>query len=155
MVSDKNILKRSTYPFVLDPTRADTETTPQELELILNRMAEVTREVADKKSTLKAEGIKRLLFRCASIIIDLKWVGLLVLGSLMLCALTRRTVPSRFAALSRRSAFRSIHINYNLLWRRSLVLGHLGKTTVRSCPLVRIDNCVDRDDRAEARHIFD
>ncbi|KAI0086351.1 atypical/PIKK/PI4K protein kinase [Irpex rosettiformis] len=57
---------------LLDPTRGDTEATPQELELLLNRMAVVTREVAEKKRILKPDDLKRLLFRCASIIIDLK-----------------------------------------------------------------------------------
>ncbi|KAI0818966.1 atypical/PIKK/PI4K protein kinase [Irpex lacteus] len=57
---------------LLDPSREDTETTPQEIELLLKRMAEITRDIADKKSALKVDDLKRLLFRCASTIIDLK-----------------------------------------------------------------------------------
>ncbi|KAI0345278.1 atypical/PIKK/PI4K protein kinase [Trametopsis cervina] len=58
---------------VLDPSREGPEVTLHELDRLARRMAEATKEISEKKSTLTVQDLKRLLFRCSSTIIDLKW----------------------------------------------------------------------------------
>ncbi|EKM55298.1 uncharacterized protein PHACADRAFT_255820 [Phanerochaete carnosa HHB-10118-sp] len=56
---------------LIDPRTDDTQTTPQEVRLLKDRMAQVIREIAEKRSNLTIQDLKRLLFRCAASVISL------------------------------------------------------------------------------------
>lgn len=57
------------------PPRDDAEASPKELEMLKERLANAIKDIAAKKPGWSAHDLKRLLFRCASVIVSLDWVG--------------------------------------------------------------------------------
>lgn len=82
-----------------DTSKVDAEASPQELEMLKERFVGAIKDIAEKKTGWTIPELKRLLFRCASAIVSLKWVGWWILSTNAVLILTN-SVTENYCIIS-------------------------------------------------------